>query len=40
MAQYKRIPYEMVEHTEISHKSYVDFERGKDTHGEAETETR
>lgn len=38
MAQYKRIPYEMVEHTELAEKSYLDYERGKDAPDEAETE--
>lgn len=40
MAQYKRIPYEMVEHTEIARKSYLDYERGKDIPDEAEIEAR
>ena len=38
MAQYKRIPYETVEHTEIARKSYLDYERGKDDPDETETE--
>ena len=38
MAQYKRIPYEMVEHTEIARKNYLEYERGKDAPDEAEVE--
>ena len=38
MAQYKRIPYELVEHTEIARKSYLEYERSKDMPGEAEAE--
>ena len=35
MAQYKRIPYEMVEHTELARKSYQDYECGKNVPDEA-----
>jgi len=38
MAQYKRIPFEMVEHTELARKNYIEYERGKDVPDEAEVE--
>lgn len=38
MAQYKRIPYQSVEHTEIARKSYQNYERNKDAPDETETE--
>lgn len=38
MAQYKCIPYEFVEHTELARKSYLEYERGMGAPDEAEVE--
>lgn len=38
MAEYKRIPLETVEHTEVAHNRYLDFQRSKDAPDEVEVE--
>ena len=38
MAEYKRIPYKLVEHTEIARKCYLTYERNQDLPDKAETE--
>ena len=40
MAEYKRIPYELVENTELARKNYIDYERQKDAPNEAEIEAQ
>lgn len=39
MAQYKCVPYEMVEHTELDRKCYLDYEQTMDSPDEAEIES-
>ena len=39
MAQYKTIPIDFVEHTELARQSYLNYERCKAAHNDDETET-